>query len=266
MKQWALAAGILFSLTLSGVSAEASTTNSTVFPPDHCSANELRVIAWRDSAPSTYCVSGQEVLRLALPNCGDGERVVYRYGRQVVGSVVASGSGSFGCEADASYLPTCSEDERLTSDGEKLACKPISGECTSCSAAHYPTCGTDEVLTSLNGATLACVKQAVAEPPMRQICRTVTNVGASPLFVSFARCADDEQLMSGGGRAEVPGGNFCGEGGQGVNMAFIHDSFPMNNGWVVDAYRFDRSGDACSEAFAICCKMVRGDPAEPPAN
>lgn len=56
---------------------------ATVFPPAGCSASEQRIITWQDGTTSTRCASGQQVLDLALPGCGDEQAVVHEGGKFV---------------------------------------------------------------------------------------------------------------------------------------------------------------------------------------
>jgi len=121
---------------------------SVVFPPANCSASERKVIAWQDGAPNTYCLSGQEVLSLALPDCTDGQQVVFRQGE----------AGVFVCEQPVASLtlPKCKEGEVLTTRNDAtLTCVPASTACACCDPPRPPRCGADEVLTS-NGDALSC--------------------------------------------------------------------------------------------------------------
>lgn len=77
-------------------------------------------------------------------------------------------------------------------------------------------------------------------------CRTVeVSGGASPTWVSVASCANDEWVLTGGGKCAVPEHGTKG---------FIHESHPYGNGWVVDCFKGDSSGDCTSTAYAVCCK------------
>lgn len=62
--------------------AFADSSNVTVFPPvtmenKECTAGEMRVLSWANGNKSTMCLSGQEVLKLAIPNCLEGQQVVF---------------------------------------------------------------------------------------------------------------------------------------------------------------------------------------------
>ena len=82
-------------------------------------------------------------------------------------------------------------------------------------------------------------------------CHIVTNEGIAPYYVSDARCATGEFVLSGGGMAETPGSGLCG----GTSQGFIHYDAPDADlmGWTVDAYGYNAQNDVCTEAFAVCC-------------
>jgi hypothetical protein len=69
---------LLLALAIPG--AGAASTDATVFPPSGCSSTEMKVIAWQNGASTTYCLSGQEVLALAMPVCAEGANVVKQDG------------------------------------------------------------------------------------------------------------------------------------------------------------------------------------------
>ena len=76
-------------------------------------------------------------------------------------------------------------------------------------------------------------------------CRTVTNRGGPPTYVSTARCAADEFMLNGGGACP-----YLGPG----QYSFLHASFPQGNAWVADCFKRDGNLDIPSEAYATCCK------------
>ena len=81
------------------VSANA-TDKATVFPPRNCTSAQLKVMAWQDGAETTFCVSGQDILHMALPVCEPGQVVTHRpdsSGRSPVG-LDAGGGSYFVCE------------------------------------------------------------------------------------------------------------------------------------------------------------------------
>lgn len=87
----------------------------------------------------------------------------------------------------------------------------------------------------------------------RPSCRVVVasnNVTPATTFASYAGCAADEWLSGGGGQCEVPGSDLCA----GVSRGFLHLNGPQGNGWVVDCFANNWGGEACSRAWAICCK------------
>jgi hypothetical protein len=63
----------------STVRAEPKAAFFQYFPPQDCSASEFRVMEWRDDARQSpmRCVSRQEVLKAALPECKAGQFVMF---------------------------------------------------------------------------------------------------------------------------------------------------------------------------------------------
>jgi len=86
----------------------------------------------------------------------------------------------------------------------------------------------------------------------RLSCRVVKGVGASPTYLSTATCNADEMLTGGGGLANQAGSPICSSNKSG----FIHNSSPLGNSWVVDAYQYNIGGDLCTISYAICCKVL----------
>jgi len=95
---------------LSGTALAGHGNGSTVFPPADCSADEARIITWQDGSESTVCKSAQELFHLALPDCQDGEVIVFRNGesnppgRDPVGAHHENHEwGKFVCEAKTGF-------------------------------------------------------------------------------------------------------------------------------------------------------------------
>jgi len=95
----------------------------------------------------------------------------------------------------------------------------------------------------------ACV---MARTDVKVTCRLAGGRGAKPGYVSVAKCAPGEFVTGGGGMANQPGSKVCDS----KAAAFIHATVPDGSGWAVDAYKADISGDACTVAYAICCKVI----------
>ena len=68
----------IFTLFAVLISGPAMAQQATVFPPEDCSDTEFRSMSWKTGHGSTRCLTGQEVLALALPNCQEGQKVVKR--------------------------------------------------------------------------------------------------------------------------------------------------------------------------------------------
>jgi len=130
---------LFVSIFLTNSALHAETNSSTVFPPANCSADQLKVMAWQDGAPTTYCVSGQDVLALALPNCSDGQHVVYHgNGRHPVAAGSAGGQ-YFSCETPTTLgnIPDCPAGEFLTSHNGVPTCEAPTC-CNSCQTDTPP--------------------------------------------------------------------------------------------------------------------------------
>jgi hypothetical protein len=75
MRLFALTAFALFLLPV--IAFANSDSDSRVFPPDNCNTTERRVLSWQDGTEATYCLTGQDILKLAVPNCAANQHVVY---------------------------------------------------------------------------------------------------------------------------------------------------------------------------------------------
>lgn len=87
-------------------------------------------------------------------------------------------------------------------------------------------------------------------------CRTVRNVSTeAPAYASVATCDTDEYLQSGGGKCDTSALSL-GCGLPTNSLGVLHTSTPSisGDGWIADCFKVDQSGEACSEAWAICCK------------
>ncbi|MCZ7935727.1 hypothetical protein O9X90_25705 [Agrobacterium leguminum] len=101
-----------------------------------------------------------------------------------------------------------------------------------------------------NGSSCVTAVVVTTATPRLQ-CRVTSNVGPGPHYASRAQCNSDEIMTGGGGQSETEGTNLC----SGLGSSFIHATVPSGNGWAVDGYR-PGGGDACTIAYAICCKIV----------
>lgn len=137
-------------MSICDVRAANSTQDlSTIFPPvrlngSECTGNDLKVISWSKGYASTICLTGQEVLKLAIPTCTAGNNVVFD-------------GQSFICMA-SSNIPTCTSRQRLTYNGVSFTCvdnDPV------------PTCTGNQVLT-FNGSSYVCVDYSPEIPTCGQ--------------------------------------------------------------------------------------------------
>jgi hypothetical protein len=193
---------IVGALLASGARAE-----SVVFPPtnkDECIEGEAELLSWHRSAKGTYCLSGQDVLRNALPICGEGQ-------------YVAREGGKFVCKSQQS-IPTCGEDEFLSYESGSYICRGLS----------RPDCQPDEVLTA-DGTAFYCVKKSDAIPTC-SAGQFLTYNGAAYQCATAAmqvpNCAQDEVLTGSGGQLMcVAAESALGGGGSfGVAVSVSPDS------------------------------------------
>ncbi|MBY0316655.1 MAG: prepilin-type N-terminal cleavage/methylation domain-containing protein [Bdellovibrionales bacterium] len=85
------------------------------------------------------------------------------------------------------------------------------------------------------------------------VCRKVSDSGPAPSYVSRASCAPDEVMTGGGGICEAPGYGLCSGISRGTPTFFGPDS-TLPNTFTVDCWNPATSTEACSIAYAICCK------------
>jgi len=133
---------------------------------------------------------------------------------------------------------SCPSGSVLTWHGDHVDCAdPTPGVTVSCPAG--------QIMTGIANGQAVCV----ATPT----CHVVTDRGGAPDYISDARCSAGEFLLSGGGRAETPGSDLC----SGTSRGFIHTSIPDADlmGWTVDAFNSTWTGEACTEAYAVCCAV-----------
>jgi type II secretory pathway pseudopilin PulG len=84
-------------------------------------------------------------------------------------------------------------------------------------------------------------------------CITRTNRGLPPDYVSVAKCANNEYIISGGGNCAIGGTSFSGNLSP-TQKAFLHTSGVSGNTWIADCFESTKSQDAASEAWALCCQ------------
>lgn len=219
-----------FLFALCSAPAANANASATVFPPAGCSSEEVRIIAWKDGSSSTYCITGQEVFALALPDCNDGDVIVFREGdpdRIPVGGRYVVMRGKFVCEK-LPNPPICNTGQFLTFDGTDYTCVEI------------PICKVNEVL-SFTESGFICVVREKDKVPV---------------------CKDDEILSSNeSGFICIPkekgsiGGSLCGlayvttwegDGCQSASGTCCHPVIPCNGHNVCNScpvgYSFSNPG------------------------
>lgn len=100
--------------------------------------------------------------------------------------------------------------------------------------------------------TVRAVNVAVAAGNLN--CRTITSKGMTAAD-TVIYCNSDEFVLNGGGQCETPDDNFCSNvrSFMHANMP-IHDSATNKDGWYLDCFKSDWSGDACGKVWVTCCK------------
>jgi len=131
----------------------------TIFPPymqENCTSAGAQYLSWYDGASQTYCSSGQDILRNAIPTCSSGQYVALEGTNFVCKSpdaiptcgpneFLSFNGGAYSC--DSLTTPTCGEGQVLTTDGSSFTCVDNSD--------NMPTCEDDEFLT-YNGTAYQC--------------------------------------------------------------------------------------------------------------
>ena len=113
--------------------------NVQFFPPEvgTCAdGEEVRAIGW-DGVGTTLCITGAELVAKNLPQCANGQALVFRdYGRSPV-NLSVGGTAGFYCETTNSIAsgPSCAAGEFLTTE--------VVNERTTlvCKATTDPSCG-----------------------------------------------------------------------------------------------------------------------------
>jgi hypothetical protein len=134
-----------FLIGLFAVPAMAADPPSQIFPPANCLEGTKMMFAWHKGAASTSCLTGQEVLSLAIPGgCSEGQNVVYR-------------PDGFKCEpkkdVDTDY-PACPDGQYVTT---AMGANGVEMVCKAAPMRTLPNCGTGKALTSADGTNFTCV-------------------------------------------------------------------------------------------------------------
>ena len=139
------ASGILFLAIIATSFQSFAADQSIVFPPDDCSSAAPGLMSWRIGDTATRCKTGQDVLKLAIPGCTEGQLVVKR-------------GHDFVCETP----PTCPTNFFLNYADFHFICAPVA----------LPKCTSGEFLTSTDGLSFACATVKTCKPNW-----TTTGVG-----------------------------------------------------------------------------------------
>ncbi|MFT3941558.1 hypothetical protein [Rhodopseudomonas sp.] len=148
--------------------ASLADQSATVFPPDDCARGTSGLISWRIGDSTTRCKSGQDVLKLALPNCAANQQVSFDGSAFVCedkidgpspcedGQVLTYTANGFICVAKNLNIPQCKADQFLTYNGTGF-------QCASTKAIEYPHCAAGQVVSS-DGTKLTCVDPPTLPP------------------------------------------------------------------------------------------------------
>lgn len=152
---------LIAALCLSLLSEACLAQSATVFPPDDCTSSISGLISWRIGDSTTRCKSGQDVLRMALPNCGANQQVIYDGSSFICedkstgpspcddGQVLTYTTSGYICVAKGQAVPQCKGDQFLTYNGAAF-------QCASIKSMELPRCGTGQMLSS-DGNKFICV-------------------------------------------------------------------------------------------------------------
>jgi len=195
-----LATGIFFG-------ARAQAADTTVFPPQtsggvQCPSGETMVLSWNNGEASTKCLTGQEVLHLAL-DCTEGQYVSLIGNDYACKSVPACVSNqflsfdgtSFQCH-DTDLPPTCDANEVLTFNGTNFYCVARTD--------NIPTCGANQFLT-YNGSVYQCVTVNTPAVPNCGQGQVISGNGSNFYCIDVAsalpNCGDGQTIVYSGGQA-----------------------------------------------------------------
>ena len=134
---------------------------------------------------NTYCRSGQDVMRNAIPVCAADQ-------------IVSFNGSAFYCKNSEIELPTCPPGASLTSDGASISCAQ---------QLTLPTCAADQVLTVSNG-TLTCIAGGSGAPcTLLRDTKTYTSGesgGAGSVYIREFMSTTFPTISTRGGGVEQP--------------------------------------------------------------
>ena len=246
-------------LIISMASTLYAIDNATVFPPvtkenSECGNDQLRVISWAKGANSTICLTGQEVLTLAIPTCAANQQVVYDGSKYICrspktiptctsGQYLSFNGSDYECKSNTPP-PTCSASQVLTYDGSSYVCTERND--------NIPVCTADQFLT-YNGSSYQCAstKKQNFEISTQEVTCPVGYYGASD--------------NSWGCVAACPSGTYVTGGGFNASAAYTsggHYSMMSGNGWICNIGHIDGCTGGldlpcASTCSALCSKIIQ---------
>ena len=207
----------LCALVLTISFASSAQADGRAFPPDNCSTGSPFMAFTGVDGSNTFCNSGQDIFKNALPSCGTGQ-------------VVAYDGSKFYCKAEVN-VPTCQSGTFLSFDGTNYTCN----------GTGVVTCGANQVLT-FNGTSYFCVNKD-ATIPVCAANQFLTYNGsyqcAAVNTPSIPTCAAGQVLTSNGGQL------VCVDGNSGGNASCELDhKVTTINGWAkfYSAYHRNKNG------------------------
>jgi hypothetical protein len=155
---------VLFSLTL--VVPALADTISTVFPPTNsasCANGGMEFLGWYAGAPGTFCASGQDVLKNAIPNCQNGQEVMSNGTSFYCGTPSSCPHGTALTSYNAEGIPTCTPIKGNCPAGQVLSSINNDGSFNCMPQPVIPYCPAGYVVTG-NGSSLTCTPLPVTPP------------------------------------------------------------------------------------------------------
>ena len=156
---------VLLSSLFNAAPAQAETAQ--FFPPANapeCS-REAPFLSWLGGMNPVNCMDGQTVLGLALPDCSDGQTLVFESSSRAPVGIAGSMPGRFVCTNVGTGLevPTCAAGQVVTGGADgKLACVAIPSSSPTpttgtspASTASATTCGHDQYMYGLSASGTA---------------------------------------------------------------------------------------------------------------
>lgn len=186
------------------VLASSAHADGRAFPPDNCTTGSPFMAFTGVDGSNTFCNSGQDIFKSALPNCAAGQQITYD-GAQftcenkpdvpacAADQVLTFTGNSYLCIKRTDTIPTCATGQYLTYNGSSY-------QCVSVQVPVIPTCADGQTLTGSNGHLVCTSSPAVADT------RTMQDVTSNRAFgTTYTNATPNAIVAYVGFNASAPG-------------------------------------------------------------